>query len=132
MSSFLWKEHSATSVLTCKHLNSTLYQCECLRACLYKLYVSQNAFVSLRGMRSDWFFFPSLPLTSIPDLGELVVSYSEAVQVLSCLKVCLNSGLYLQGSSLSASGTQELWPVNSTFSNKLTTGRRQEGSPSSP
>lgn len=131
MSGFPWKEHTATSVLTCKHLNATLCQCKCLRACLYKAHASRGGYVSLRGVRSDLFFFLfsfSLPLTSIPDLGEAVVTASVAVQVLSCLlcrqKVSVNSGLYLQGSSLSASGAQELWPFNSTFNCTLVTGRR--------
>lgn len=48
-------------------------------------------------------------------------------------KDSVNSGLCLQGPLLSASGTQELWPVNSTFNNnKLTTGRRVDGLPFSP
>lgn len=44
---FSWKEHTAASVLTCKHLNVTLCQCRCLRACLYKLYVSQGEGMSV-------------------------------------------------------------------------------------
>lgn len=54
--------------------------------------------------------------------------FGKAVQVLSCIlchqKASVNSGLYLQGSSLSASEVKELWPLNSTFNNRLTTGRR--------
>lgn len=77
MSGFPWKAHTAASVLTCKHLNATLRQCERLRACLYRVCVSQDGFVGLRGVRSDcvFFFFSfSLPLTSIPELGERVVT----------------------------------------------------------
>lgn len=82
-----------------------------------------------REVRPFFFSFP-LPLTSIPELGEPVVTASQAVQVLSCLnchqRVSVNSGLYLPGSSLSASGARELWPVNSTLNNNLMTGRRGE------
>lgn len=94
--------------------------------------VSQGGYVSPRGVRSDlfFFFFFSLPLTSIPELGEAVVTASEAVQVLSCLlchqKVSVNSGLYPQGSSLSASGARELWPVSSTSNSTLMSGRRRQ------
>lgn len=48
---FPWKEHTATSVLTRKHLNATLCQCRCLRACLYQECISS------REVRSGSLFF---------------------------------------------------------------------------
>lgn len=53
---FSWKEHTAASVLTCKHLNVTLCLCKCLRACLYKLYVSQGEGMSVSELWGQTFF----------------------------------------------------------------------------
>lgn len=124
MSGFLWKQHTATSVLTCKRLNAAVCQCECLRACLYRVNVSHGEYVSLTGVRSERFFFLALPLTSIPELGEPFVTASQPCRFSPVSSVIsVNSGLYLQDRSLSASGAQELWPVSSTSNNKLMTGR---------
>lgn len=103
MTAFPWKEHTATSVLTCKHLNATLCQWRCLRACLYQVYVSQGRYVVER-----W--------------GQGVGSYSQNFLFvfdldLSSVRCCL---CYLQGFLLSVSG--ELWgvcPFKSYCNNRL-------------
>lgn len=107
------------SVPTCKFIRSI---CQSRQVC--------------KSSRHEVRFFLSTrqPLTSILEFGESGVAtsdrhwFAEAVQVLSC-KLCwqndsVNSGIYRQGSSLSASGAQELWPVNNTFNSMLITGKR--------
>lgn len=127
MSGFLWKQHTATSVLTCKRLNAAVCQCECLRACLYRVNVSHGEYVSLTGVRSERFFFLFFSRFAFdlnPRAWRAVRHASQPCRFSPVSSVIsVNSGLYLQDRSLSASGAQELWPVSSTSNNKLMTGR---------
>lgn len=103
-------------------------QCESLRAGLYKAYVSQGRYVSLRGMRSGFFLTTYL----WPQSWSLASQSSPPVMDSGLLKLCRfspansvnRSTLWTLcvcfigwASSLSASGSQELWPVSSTFNN---------------
>lgn len=103
MTGFPWKEHTATSVLACKHLNATLCQCRCLRACLYQVYVSQGRYVGERWGQG---------------VGSYLKNFLFAFDLdLSVVRCCL---CYLQGVPLSVSG--ELWgvcPFKSYYNNRL-------------
>lgn len=111
MSAFPWTEHTATSVLTPgKHLHATLCQCKCLRACLYKVHVSQGRYVAGSEVRlfppppHTFFFAFDLNLRALPSrAGSLRPPF---VFKRSCVLV-----FFLQASPLSVSGEHELWPV---------------------
>lgn len=97
-----------------KHLHATLCQCKCLRACLYKVHVSQGGYVAGSEVRLPippfFFAFDLNPRALASRAGSLLPTF-----VFKRSACCL----FLQASPLSVSGEHELWPVKSTLNNKL-------------
>lgn len=123
-----WKEHTAASVLTCKHLNAALCQRKRLYVCVYAKRTSVKA-----GMSWVRSYFCFLSLYLWPQSSGLTNKSSppfEAVQVRSCL--LLSSEVFICRAPHCHRRENRSYVLNSTDNKTLMAGRRAKASIFSP